>query len=77
MGLVAGAGIPGLTRAPRAFPPSERGRQRGKGGSLRAAGAGSPGVLAVPQGSSQNSRLLGQVGLKKEGKNAAQLFMVP
>lgn len=77
VGLVAGAGIPGLTRAPRAFPPPERGRQRGKGSSLRAAGAGSPGVLAVPQGSSQNSRLLGQVGLKKEGRNAAQLFMVP
>lgn len=77
VGLVAGAGIPGLTRAPRAFPPPERGWQRGKEGSLVAAGAGSLGVLAVPQSSSQNSRLLGQVGLKKEGRNAAQLFMVP
>lgn len=49
--------------------------QRGREGRLRAAGAGSPGVLATPQGSSQNSRLLGQVGLEKEGRNAAH-FMV-
>lgn len=76
VGLVTGVGSPGLARDPKAFRTQEGGQQRGREGRLRAAGAGSPGVLAVPQGSSQNSRLLGQVGLKKEGRNADQLFMV-
>lgn len=42
-------GHPGLARAPRAFHLQEGGRQRGRKGSLRAAGAGSPGVLTVPR----------------------------